>query len=318
LEIDTWMPISFLNDTLAQIIQRRLQPSSEIPSVPITWARSNPAAILATGRYSPLAGPVTGHPGWRHCSPRQIQLAKDAAAVDARVALLSQVSYCKVGGNRELGFALKHEKRLRAVLSQLLRQWPVGEPILEPTGICQARASITQSELTRLLQQAVKDIEDIRQPDLYRSLDAPVSADLTAEGFAIAPPTPSMFRPPNKRTQEAERPEWSDRFLLAQGSGKAPADITDAANGRDWAERAARIEANRQLWMQIEELPISDAETIGMRLAKDQNTASSLAGLTRFVAGTESPLQTADGTVTVSVGIHLRIVWRTLSTLDQR
>ncbi len=126
-----------------------------------------------------------------------------------------------------------------------------------------------------------------------------------------------MLKPATKRVQEAERPEWSDQFLLTQGSGRAPADVTDPAARRAWAERAARIEANRQLWMQIEELPWSDAETIGMRLAKDRKVASATVGLHRFVVDAGAPLQAPDGTVTVTVGIHLRIVWRTLSALDE-
>jgi len=42
-----------------------------------------------------------------------------------------------------------------------------------------------------------------------------------------------------------------------------------------------------------------------------------MVGLSRFVVGTGSPLHAPDDTVTVSVGIHLRIVWRTLSALDE-
>jgi len=83
LEIDTWMPISAFNEILSQIIQQRLKDVPDAPLNAITWSRSNPPAVLATGRYSPLTGPVNGQPGWRHCSPRQVQLAKDAAAVDA-------------------------------------------------------------------------------------------------------------------------------------------------------------------------------------------------------------------------------------------
>ena len=126
-----------------------------------------------------------------------------------------------------------------------------------------------------------------------------------------------MHQSLSKRSREPDRPDWADHFLVVQGGGKAPSDMGDAAGCRTWAERAAKIEADRQLWMQIEDLPLPNGETIAIRLSKDIKTVAALAGLDRFIAATGSPAESDDGTTTVSLGIHLQIVWRMISSLDQ-
>jgi hypothetical protein len=128
---------------------------------------------------------------------------------------------------------------------------------------------------------------------------------------------PSAYLPPRRRGQEAQAPGWADRFLVVQGGGRAPADVLDPAARQLWAERAARIDASRQLWMQIEGLPLPSGETVGIRVSNDRQAARALADLDRFVAAGWSFIETEGGTTSVPVGIHLRIVWRMLSSVDQ-
>lgn len=245
-------------------------------------------------------------------------MAKEAATADARVALLDRIGYLPVDGKKQLGYLLQSDHSLQQSLRQLLRQAPVDMPILEPTGVCRARVELSQGEILRLLQEVAKATDGRISPEALRPSDpASLPASFAAEGFAVAPPMPSMYVPPRKRDRNSEPPEWAERFLVVQGGGRAPVDMQNEPSRRTWAERAARIEACRQLWLQIEDLPLAEGETVGIRLSRDLKVAAVLAGLDRFIAETGVPVQAEDGTTTVSVGVHLQIVWRMLSGLDQ-
>lgn len=317
IEVDAWMPISALDSTLASVIQQKLKRLDGQPAMTITWARSNPPAALATGQYLASSSLGNEQPGWRHCSLWQTSLASKAAAADARAAMLTRTGYCRLSGGRELGFVLHQEKKLRAALSSLLNRVPVGDPVFEPTGVCRVDMKLTQPELLRLLQEASQAVEGLKQPALLRSVELAASESLTAEGYAVAPPVPSIHSPPYKKMTGPARPDWADRFLVVQGAGKAPSDTTDEASRSDWAERAAHIEAHRQLWMQIEDLPLDSGETIGLRMTKDTRLTLAMSSLGGFITGTGEPLHADDGAVTVSIGVHLQIVWRILSSIDQ-
>jgi hypothetical protein len=318
LEVDAWLSVSDLSTILADIVQYRFKSSRLSLPVNVTWARSNPPAIPATGRYLPTTGLKDESAGWRHCSPRQVAMAKQAAVSDARVAILDRIARCPVAGKRELGFVLQSDRSIQQELRELLRQAPVDEPTLEPTGVCRAKVELAQAEVLRLLQEAAKATDGrVRREQLKPSDPASLPPVFSAEGFAVAPPAPSMYAPPRKRGRDPEQPEWAGRFLVVQGGGRAPVDMQDQPGRRAWAERAARIEASRQIWMQIEDLPLPQGETIGIRLSRDFKVASVLAGLDRFIAQTGAPVVAEDGTTTVSVGVHLQIVWRMLSGLDQ-
>lgn len=317
LELDAWMPISALDGTLATVIQRRFENVDGLLPMAITWARSNPPAILATGQYLPSSGLVNEHPGWRHCSPWQMALAARAAAADARAAMLVRLGYCRTSDGQELGFILHREKKLRAAISSLLNYAPVAEPMFERTGVCRVAMTLTRLELVTLLREASRAVEGFGGRGLLGLGDPPTPDDLAAEGYAVAPPLPNIHQPPLKKRTEPPPPEWAHRFLVVQGAGRAPSDTIDEASRDEWAERAARIEAYRQLWRQIEDLPLDDGETIGLRMHKDPKLISELSSLGRFMADTGKPLHANDGAITISTGVHLQIVWRMLSASDQ-
>lgn len=319
-ELDTWMPISKISDVLGRIVQQRLKDRSIQTPFAVSWARSTPPAVLATGRYLPATGATAAQAGWRHCTTWQIDMARAAAAVDAQAAMLERLAHCRVGENGLLGFLLQRDSRFRAALAQRLRQVKLSEAVLEPAGICRVCATLDQTEIPGLLLQAAEETDGRIRPEMVRLSEASTAsapASLTADGFSVAPPVPSMFAPPSRRSPEAPRPEWADRFLVIQGTGKAPADVGDEVAKRTWAERAARIEANRYLWMQIEDLPLSDNETIASRLSNTPKATSLLTNIDKFITAAGSPMQAEDGTVTVSLGIHLYTVWRTVSILDE-
>jgi len=69
--------------------------------------------------------------------------------------------------------------------------------------------------------------------------------------------------------------------------------------------------------MQIEDLPLESGETVGLRMTKDARLTSAMSSLGGFITGTGEPLHADDGAVTVSIGVHLQIVWRILSSIDQ-
>ncbi|MGQ9649253.1 MAG: hypothetical protein ACUVXJ_04010 [Phycisphaerae bacterium] len=317
LEVDAWMPISALDQTLEGLVQKRLRTVGGPAQMTITWAKSNPPAVLATGQYLPSSSLTNGQLGWRHCGPWQMALAEKAAAVDARAAMLVRMGYCKLSDGHELGFVLHREKKLSLAVSRLLNQAPVGKTLFEPTGVCRVTMKLTRPDLLKLLQDASRAVEGFGRSELFKSADFPVADDIEAEGYAVAPSVPGMYRPPIKKGSEPPRPDWADRFLVVQGAGRAPSDTTDEASRAGWAERAARIEALRQLWMQIEDLPLDDGETVGLRMQKDPRLVSAMSGLDRFIASTGRPLRADDGAVTVNVGVHLQIVWRIASTVER-
>lgn len=317
LEVDAWLPVSALDRTLEDLIQNRLRNANGPPDMTITWAKSNPPAVLATGRYLPSSSLVNEQLGWRHCSPWQTALAQKAAAADARAAMLVRMGYCKLPDGRELGFILHREKKLKVAVNSLLKEAPAGEAVFDPTGVCRVTMKLTQPELLRLLQDAGRAVDGFERSELFKSVDFPATDNLEAEGYAVTPPVPSAYKPPLKKGTEPPRPDWADRFLVVQGAGRAPSDATNDTGATDWAERAARIEAHRQLWMQIEDLPLDDGETVGLRMQKNPGLVFAMSGLDRFIAGANRPLRTDDGAVTVNVGIHLQTVWRIVSTIER-
>lgn len=316
VEVDTWLPISTLNDVLARVLQHRLGRADQAPSpFSVTWARSSSPAVLASGRYWPAVAMENAPVGWRDCSRWQVAMAKAAAVADARGALLGRIAYWRMDGGEELGFLMRRHSGLRVSLVRLLGRVPAGEPVLEPTGVCSVKVLLGRAQAAELLREVAavvgKEVREVSGVEPEAS-DAIVSA----EGFAVAPPIATPYVPPRRRGHEVVVPDWADRFLAVQGSGRAPADVLDPVDRQLWAERAARIDASRQLWIQIEELPLPSGGTVRARLSNDRQAARALAGLDRFITAGRASIDDDDGATTVSVGIHLRIVWRMLNSIE--
>ena len=269
-EIDAWIIAS----DLARILTSAVAP--HVPQWEAGLFRLSPTQegyLIATGRDSPSAGATV--PGWRHLSQQELTLTQAAATIDARTHLQAQLH----------AFRLDNKQTLAPTIKQLVLQATPSPPLFEPSGVCRV-----------LIQLRRAALEEATQSDL-----SALPRTFKAAGFAVPPPGVSSRR---GLPDVGSAPEWTSRTLTAHATGKGPDDADPTV--RELTTAAAHLEASRQLWLQIEALPLPAGDTVGQRVLAQpllathiQNTFISLA----------PPTVADDGTVRVELTVPLTRVW---------
>jgi hypothetical protein len=216
-----------------------------------------------------------------------------------------------LSGRRTIGQLWDRYPAFRRALYDAAGQLPLPEPVLEPTGLCVQTCTLNADRLVAMLDQARQRIDEKMtiQLDLSRAVRARFPQPITIQGVGIAPPScpETVDLAP---VAVDSRPEWAARFLNAQATGQAPASVTDEETRRTLAVRAARIEASRRLWLDLEQLTLPDGETVGARLARRSDRAQTVAAVNQMIFSMSKPVFDDKGVATVSIGIRLESVWR--------
>ena len=267
-------------------------------------------AVQAAGRGSRDGTARDPRPGWRHCGPAEIELVRKAAGADCRQRLYAQLARMPLPGHQSLGQLARARPGFQKAVHQRLSALRLTEAQFDPAGICVVSTTLAGSQGPALLAEAARDAEETWPPEYSAMADGFLAQPLLIYGYALAPP--------GGRTQAVvaegtgPQPDWADRFIKATGS--APAPVGAAANpaGRELALQAARIDALRQLWLELESLDLPGGGTSAGRLAGAEGPRIA-AAIDAAVFPLASPSFNPDGTASAALSLHLHSVWQALN-----
>lgn len=310
VELDLTLPTTRLNEILKSVAAAHLPKEKHARAV--VQSSAGPT-ITATGRYIPDGRPRDSRPGWRHCAPDQIAQTRTAAQLDVHRRLLDRLANIRIGGNDSLRAVIARFPRFRDALTRRVDAVPLGEPTFDRIGVCRLSVSITPDQMRALVQGAIDDANEDLPAELTQADELAGSKSIVIEGFAVPPP----YIPPASRTRpiaEPGRPDWADRVLNVRATAAAPPGVADPQARRDQALKAARLEAARLLWLDIEKLPLTSG-TIADRLAGHPRMRETIAAIDALFLPTSSPTFDTDDRATISVGVRLEPVWQIIRNL---
>lgn len=305
VEVDAFLPADRLTSILRSLVGRHF-PEADPQHVNVP-PHVGPA-IGATGRAAPGGPPRSTHPGWRHTDARQTALAARACDIDLQHTLMARIARQRLSAHDTVGHLLREHPPFRDAVRRRIEALTRDEVTFEPTGVCVRSVELSRGELIALLAAAAGDAGDAVDADFSRLMDPGFEEMLVIQAFGAAPPA-ALIRPALAAKEEA-RPEWADRFLTARAVGQPPLDLDDRHARRDFAARAARIEARRQILLDIEALTLLDGESIGRLMQRVPAALDALADIDQAIIPMATPITHDDDSVTVHLGIRLESVWR--------
>ena len=311
VEVDVWILVADLAGPLQAIAAQHLP---GVGQSQVRIAESGGPLASVTGRYRPDGEPADDRPGWRHCGTHEIALAASAARIDLRGNLLNRIGGLALSRSRTVRDVFVEHPGFLAAVRRRIDTLAADRPVFEPTGLCHVTVSLTPAEVIRLLSEAADESGESIRAD-FAQVGSVVGDRLVMVGFGLAPRATAPASCPAS-TSDVNRPDWADRFMTAKASGRAPAGVGDEQTRRQLAARAARVEAARLLWMQIEALPLPHAGSIRDLLAANPTAIDSFAAIDDAIVTTSAPIYGPDGTASVTVGIRLQTVWQLVRELS--
>lgn len=310
IEIDAWLPRPLVTQIIQKIASHYM-PDAELPVID----KSAGPSVSATARVSRDTQPIAAPPGWRHCSAHQLEITRSAAEIDLRQNLLMRLTDWRLSASQTLGQLWLQRPDFHRAVRQQIKALPLGQPIFEPTGLCRLPAEFGRDAIVRLLIRSANQCHPAIEADLSQAIDPDFQNPLVLDGLAVTPPITSASSHDLPRTY---RPPWADRFLTTRQTGQPPSDVTDVQARRAKALTAARIEAKRQLWMQIEHLKLPTGDTIGERLADSRKASSAVAAIDVAILPIGEPVFDKTDGASISLGIQLKTVWDIVCRLSTR
>ncbi len=209
-------------------------------------SRPEEPAIAPT---TPAHPSLLAHPDWAGVSPRNKLLARRAAIADAYRNVSERVKGLRIDSQTYVRDFVTESDVINTSLDNFLKGVRVGEARYVAGPICEIDVEVTIQEIQQELKRIVKEHYHGRHwhehsfEKVHNYYDKKI---LTATGFGV----PRAGGASGGSTSEAtapSKPEWASRYVRSTGSGVPPANVTDAEQARLLAERAAEIDAKRNL-----------------------------------------------------------------------
>jgi hypothetical protein len=305
IEVDAWLPTEQLSEIIQRVAGRYL-PQVDKSRLVLDLAAG--PAISTTGRYVPDGRERVNRPGWRQCTPEQIEQAQAAATLDLCQQLMARIGEFHLPGKETVRSLWLSHPQLREAVAQRVQALPRNPPVLETPGLCIISLSVRRAELLALLRNASQQIAGLPQKEWALLSDPRPGPDpLVISGHGLPPPDelPVLRR---AAAGDADRPAWADEIKSARAAGRPPAGA-NPQGGQEIAVKAARTEAKRQLWLEIEKLPL-EGGTVGDWIARTPQAGRVAAEIDALIFPMSAPQTNPDGEVTVALGIRLEPVWQ--------
>ncbi|HOE64727.1 MAG TPA: LPP20 family lipoprotein [Candidatus Sumerlaeota bacterium] len=178
-------------------------------------------------------------------SPQQAKLmAKKAAISDAQRSLAETVYGVRLDSRTTVRNFVTENDEIHTNVEAILRGAQVVDTRWDPDGVCTVRMELPVAALQRALHRSFAYHSDV----------------ITAEGHGV--PNPVGGEPPIIRDTPAPEESWYHLVIKATGSGVAPEDMVDTAQGKVMAERAAHLDALRQLGENIKGVKVTANTTV--------------------------------------------------------
>ncbi len=269
---------------------------------PVLWGTGTAtAADLAQGNRPA---------GWEDVTLEGIELAKRAAAADARAALLETAGRVKLTNAYRLSEFLRASDEIRAAVESDLEK--TGKLTLDLAGdqIAVAELRISINDLIRILSDVHARLyrgDEIRPADFREMALLSSTAELAAAGLA-GPPGRTILK--NRFAElELDAPDWVNRTISAVGRFDAPDGDRTTPDER---VELARIDGISRLREQVEALRVQGDVSVAAMLGYKPELKDDVV---LFLSGARTagrPQRRADGGVDVTVELRLRRLWEIL------
>jgi len=308
VRVNAWITVKQLNDIIRSIFKQypaqkdKVQPPvipDDQPLIHVT------GYFISDGRY------YDRRPGWRHCDNKTVEATRKAAVFDFHQHLYDRIGRIPITEQRQIRHLFLLEPQFKKAVKNQIESFVFREPAFESIGICRVSIQLRPKDMISLLYRAARDSKEKINVDFSKIVKAVWPDVMVIDGLATAPPRISYpFKP--KTPAARHPPPWVGQFITARAVGKLPRNSND--NVRHLlAVKAARIEARRQLWLDIERLALPNGQTIGELLQKNPSLSQMMARLDQHMIPVADPIYNPDGSVIVTLGLPLEGVWQILS-----
>ncbi|MGB9626406.1 MAG: hypothetical protein ACPMAQ_16250, partial [Phycisphaerae bacterium] len=302
-------------EELEQIRQWSLQAGERRLTASGTAECIRPAATKAEGPGAvqrAAAAPV----GWEHLPPQALDLAQRAAVADAAERIRGRCRELQLRSGESLGEVFDLYGRFEdAFLDQMKRRLNA-RPVYEPFGVCRIPARLSLRDIGEVLSLAVATTPENKQLARldFASLTDPAGRSfITVEGVGVPPP-PGLAWPGQSPANEA--PTWATETLTAVGQSPPGAEGTagpDPLRAREAVIRQARVDAVRNMWLQIDELLLPQRGRVRDFILAHPEIGADLAELEERMREAGEPEISAQGRASVKIMMPLAPLWDVLS-----
>ncbi|HON66989.1 MAG TPA: hypothetical protein PLT93_05490 [Phycisphaerae bacterium] len=303
--VDVSISAERLNALIREALQRTV--GSAAPNQ-VALASSVGPVISVTGLAVDDGRLTDPRPGWRHCSHEDIKTALESAELDLRQRVFIWLRQVRLSNRQTVGQLARQRPALDQALRGQVERVAGGEAVFEPNGTCVLTCTVSAELLMSMVSRALQEAGVTASEGL--APEAPFQK-LTVRAFSVAPPqTAASIR--GARAARGPRPPWADQVISKTAAAAGPVDEPAEVRGR-LATIAARAEAQRQLWMELEQLVLPDGRTLADAIAARQDRDQIMQRIGEAVFATNSPSVDDQGVATVTLAIHLETVWQILA-----
>lgn len=323
-EVDVEVTVESLEQEITRIIRERwtLRGWKKQPPEVHIHQYYTQKTIMATGSsalhadepepMAPIAAPAPPmtrsrgymHPDWASVSGQQKLMAKRGAQVDAYRQLLERVKGLRLDSQTYVRDFVTESDIIETQLSDWIRGARVIDTRYVAGPICEVEVEVDVQDLEREFQRIVQQ-HGRHQHVTIRITDYYSQRTLTAIGNAV----PGGGAAPVAVVPAAPVvPAWVSQGIVATGYGVAPADAETPAQGRLLAERAAELDAKRQLLERIGGVQVSSSTSVRDFITQYDEIRTGVDGIIRGAHRVDTRYND-DGTVEVDVEAPLDEVW---------
>ena len=235
----------------------------------------NKKVLLATGMgaprspeepaYAPPPRPVrpapSTHPDWAGVSPQNRLLARRAAQADAYRNMGERVKGLQIDSQTYVRDFVTESDVINTRLDTFIKGARIVDTRYVAGPICEIDIEATIQEIQQELRRTVK--EHYRggrwhEHSFEKIHDYYNKKTLVTTGFGV-PRSQGSRAGSATRAVEAAEPEWVSEYIRATGSGVPPEDVTDPGQALLMAERAAEVDAKRNLVERIHGIQVDSS-----------------------------------------------------------
>jgi hypothetical protein len=187
----------------------------------------------------------------------------------------------------------------------------------DSTGLCVMAFRVERADVIRLLARAAHEAKLTARVDFSQAHDGQLQTAWDIRACGLLPPAAGDAV--DVATTPVRLPDgWPGGYLEASGRAEAPARVMSPPERQAWAERIARVEAGRRLWLQVEALSWEGA-SVGHLITSHPRGQRIVESVNQLIEQVPTAMGQGDGgagAVEVHLRVSLPMVAETLRTFE--
>ena len=273
---------------------------------------------VARGEVNTQSNPTASIPGWEKVTTRGRLMAERAALVDGYRNMAERIKGLRIDSETYVRDFVAESDVIRTDLDAWVNEIePAGPYRYLPGGICEVDVETTVDEV---VERLVKVREKIQywQKVRYKTIEFKTIRDYVQEKVIRATGSgvpPAEYMSDNPVGQAKPAPSWAEGDATATGVGVPPSGVK-GQEARIMAERAAKVDAIRNLTERIYGVQIDSATTIKDFVTERDEVKAEVEA---FVNGAQviDTRYLPDGSVQVDVSANLGGAWEVIKKYSQ-